>query len=88
MLSNDGADVGAAWTTIEAIGDHEALDQAVDDAFPGARVSIDQQGGRFALQMHQPGLLRPPARRVVRRHLALPAVDCRAADAAPPQLWC
>ena len=59
VLSNDGADVGAAWTTIEAIGDHEALAQAVHDAFPGARVSIDQQGGRFALQMHQPGLLRP-----------------------------
>ena len=59
MLSNDGADVAAAWQTIESIGDHEALAQAVDDAFPGASVQVEQRDGRFALLMQQPGLLRP-----------------------------
>ncbi len=58
-LSNDGADLAAAWQTIESIGDHEALAQAVDDAFPSASVSIKQTDNRFRLQMHQPGLLRP-----------------------------
>ena len=59
VLSNDGADLAAAWQTIESIGDHDALAQAVDDAFPGARISVDQQDNRFSLLMHQPGLLRP-----------------------------
>jgi predicted ATPase len=36
------------------------LDQAVEDAFPGARVEVVvEDGGRFALQFHQEGLLRP-----------------------------
>ncbi|MFG5777402.1 AAA family ATPase [Comamonas sp. J-3] len=59
VLSNDGADVAAAWQTIESIGDHEALAQAVDDAFPGASVQVEQRDSRFALLMQQPGLLRP-----------------------------
>ena len=59
VLSNDGADLAAAWQTIASIGDHDALAQAVDDAFPGASVSVHQQDNRFSLQMHQPGLLRP-----------------------------
>ena len=59
VLSNDGADLAAAWQTIESIGDHDALAQAVDDAFPGAHISVDQQDNRFSLLMHQPGLLRP-----------------------------
>lgn len=58
VLSNDGADLAAAWQTIELIGDHEALAQAVDHAFPGASVSVEQDS-RFNLLMHQPGLLRP-----------------------------
>lgn len=60
VLSNDGSDLAAAWQTIESIGDHEALAQAVEDAFEGASVSVDQQGSsRLSLLMHQPGLLRP-----------------------------
>jgi predicted ATPase len=60
VLANDGADVAAALQTIREIGDGEALDHAVDDAFPGARVEV-QVGGdhRFELRMHQHGLLRP-----------------------------
>ncbi|MDX7584871.1 AAA family ATPase, partial [Klebsiella pneumoniae] len=37
-----------------------ALDTAISDAFPGARLRIDfQQGGRFAVELQQDGLLRP-----------------------------
>ena len=59
VLSNDGADVAAAWQTIREIGDAAALDEAVEDAFPGSRIAIDSSDGRFALVMHQQGLLRP-----------------------------
>ncbi len=58
-LANDGADLGAALQTIREIGDAEALDTAVEDAFPGARVEIAVDKGRFEVLMHQPGLLRP-----------------------------
>ncbi len=41
------------------IGDAEALDAAVADAFPDARVDVLVEGGRFSLQFRQHGLLRP-----------------------------
>ncbi|ARU05763.1 ATP-binding protein [Comamonas serinivorans] len=59
VLAADGADLAAAWASIHAIGDHDALAEAVDDAFAGATVTAELQGERFALQMRQPGLLRP-----------------------------
>ena len=59
VLSHDGSDIAAAWQTIVEIGDAEALDAAVDDAFPGASVSIEQEAGRFRLRFDQYGLLRP-----------------------------
>lgn len=60
VLHHDGRDLAAAWQTIREIGDRQALDDAVDDAFPGARVEIDAQpGGLFSLRFHQQGLLRP-----------------------------
>jgi len=58
-LADDGSDLAAALQTIREIGDGEALDAAVDDAFTGARVEIATDQGRFELLMHQPGLLRP-----------------------------
>ncbi|MBS0427289.1 MAG: AAA family ATPase [Proteobacteria bacterium] len=62
VLSADGADLAAAVQTIFEIGDGGALQAAVDDAFPGARVEVQCSGdGRFALQMRQHGLLRPLA---------------------------
>ncbi|APA86340.1 AAA family ATPase [Paraburkholderia sprentiae WSM5005] len=62
VLDHDGADLAAAWQTIREIGDGEALDQAVADAFPGAQVEIEtQSGGLFSLRFHQEGLLRPLA---------------------------
>ncbi|MFJ2774181.1 AAA family ATPase [Streptomyces sp. NPDC087300] len=59
VLAHDGADLAAALQTIREIGDPSALDDAVDDAFPGSRVRIADSGGRFELQLHQHGLLRP-----------------------------
>ncbi|MDQ7959114.1 MAG: AAA family ATPase [Rhodocyclaceae bacterium] len=62
VLSADGADLAAAVQTIFEIGDAAALQAAVDDAFPGARVEVQCSGdARFALQMRQHGLLRPLA---------------------------
>ncbi|MDP1068932.1 AAA family ATPase, partial [Klebsiella pneumoniae] len=50
----------AALQTIREIGDPDALQQAVSDAFPGARLNIQPlQGGRFAIEFYQEGLLRP-----------------------------
>ncbi|MFI8879372.1 AAA family ATPase [Streptomyces sp. NPDC055243] len=59
VLGHDGADLAAALQTIREIGDPAALDDAVDDAFPGSRVGVVEHGGRFELQLHQRGLTRP-----------------------------
>ena len=59
VLANDGADLAAALQTIREIGDSEALDRAVDDAFPGARIQVRVNEDRFETLMHQHGLLRP-----------------------------
>jgi predicted ATPase len=59
VLNNDGIDLPAALQTILEIGDAEALEYTVGDAFPGSRVAINVQGGRFEVQLQQQGLLRP-----------------------------
>ncbi|MES2533271.1 MAG: AAA family ATPase [Pseudomonadota bacterium] len=60
VMANDGADMAAALQTIREIGDTDALDRAVDDAFPGARIELHVgEDRRFELRMHQHGLLRP-----------------------------
>ena len=59
VLSNDGADMAAALQTIREIGDPNALDAAVDDAFPGSSISVINTDGRFEVTMRQHGLLRP-----------------------------
>jgi len=59
VLSHDGGDLAAAWQTIREIGDLKALEQAVEDAFPGASVDVDVSDGRFSLIFRQHGLLRP-----------------------------
>lgn len=59
ILGNDGRDLAAAIQTIREIGDVNALEQAIDDAFPGARLSVAvSDDSRFRLQFKQPGLLR------------------------------
>ncbi|MGH8333305.1 MAG: AAA family ATPase [Pseudomonas fluorescens] len=60
VLHHDGRDLAAALQTIREIGDPETLQAAVSDAFPGARLNIAPlQGGRFAIEFYQEGLLRP-----------------------------
>ncbi len=60
VLHHDGRDLAAALQTIREIGESEALDAAISDAFPGARVQVNAQGGGlFALEFYQQGLLRP-----------------------------
>jgi predicted ATPase len=59
VLSHDGGDLAAAWQTIREIGDRNALEQAVEDAFPGASVDVEVSDGRFSLVFRQHGLLRP-----------------------------
>lgn len=61
VLSNDGRDLGAALQTIREIGDGPALQQAIEDAFPGANLELQCADGRFEVLMHQHGLLRPLA---------------------------
>lgn len=59
-LAHDGHDLAAAWRTAEELGGRRALDAQVDLAFPGSRVQVVKgEDGRLALQLHQPGLLRP-----------------------------
>ena len=59
VLCDDGADVAAAIQTIRLFGDNAGLDATVDDAFPGSRLSVADDSGRFILVMNQHGLLRP-----------------------------
>lgn len=60
VMHHDGRDLAAALQTIREIGDSEALDAAINDAFPGSVLKIDAQaGGLFTLTLQQEGLLRP-----------------------------
>jgi len=61
VLSNDGTDLPAAIQTILEVGDNDALHRSIDDAFPGSRLNIEVQAGRFDLKLQQHGLLRPLA---------------------------
>ncbi|MEJ2423925.1 MAG: AAA family ATPase [Candidatus Thiodiazotropha sp.] len=60
VLSHDGSDLAAALQTIVEIGDQQALNEAVGDAFPGAYIEIDDNSeARFSIKLYQHGLLRP-----------------------------
>jgi len=59
VLHHDGSNLAAALQTILEIRSDEALSTTLEDAFPGSRLSIDVQNGRFELQLQQHGLLRP-----------------------------
>lgn len=58
-LGHDGSDLAAALQTIIEIGDDAGLQEAIDDAFPGAAVEIISGQSLFSVALHQPGLLRP-----------------------------
>lgn len=60
VLHHDGRDLAAAIQTIREIGDDAALDEALDDAFPGSVLDISiSEDNRFTLSLQQPGMLRP-----------------------------
>jgi predicted ATPase len=59
ILGPDGADVAAALQTIREIGPRGGLDTAIEQAFPGSKVEIRNNAGRFEIAFHQHGLLRP-----------------------------
>jgi len=59
VLHHDGSNLAAALQTILEIRSDEALADTLEDAFPGSRLSIEVEKGRFALQLQQHGLLRP-----------------------------
>lgn len=59
VLADDGADLAAALQTIVEIGDAAGLARSVDDAFPGARLEVEQMDGRLGVAMWQEGMLRP-----------------------------
>jgi len=58
-LAHDGANLAALWATVVEAGHGDALDRAVDEAFPGARVAVEAVDGLFRLSFRQRGLLRP-----------------------------
>ncbi len=60
VLAHDGRDLAAALQTIREIGDGQALEAAVEDAFPSAKLRIEEvAAGWLRLAVAQQGLLRP-----------------------------
>lgn len=58
VLADDGSDLAAALQTIRENGRSD-LDAAIADAFDGAVLEIVVTDGRFDVELHQPGMLRP-----------------------------
>jgi predicted ATPase len=58
VLGHDGADFAAALQTLIEIGERPALRESIEDAFPGASVSVEGRDGWFEVEMRQHGLLR------------------------------
>ncbi|TDR73055.1 AAA family ATPase [Paludibacterium purpuratum] len=60
ILAHDGANLAAAFQTIQEIGDDEILNSVLSDAFPDCTFSVEvQPSGRFQMLMHRNGLYRP-----------------------------
>ena len=59
VLAADGSDLAAAIQTIREIGDGQAMNNAIADAFPGGSAAVATTGAYFLVQMRQHGLLRP-----------------------------
>ena len=59
VLSHTGFDLAAALKTIQHIGNHQALDEGVQRAFPGAVLDVRDDAGRFSVALQLPGVLRP-----------------------------
>ena len=59
VLGHEGGNLAAALQTIVEIGAARELEEAIDRAFPGARLEIASERTRFRLLLHMPGVLRP-----------------------------
>ena len=60
VLAPDGHDLAAALASVNESAWAAPFREAVDEAFPDTRVSVAGLGdGRFTLEAHQPGMLRP-----------------------------
>jgi len=60
VLHHDGRDLASAIQTIFEVGDKQGFNEAVSDAFPGAKVHIGCEfNGMLSIHFHQQGLLRP-----------------------------
>jgi predicted ATPase len=59
VLHHDGSNLASALQTIIEIRPDDALEKTIEDAFPGSHLSVEEQNGRFELQLRQHGLLRP-----------------------------
>jgi predicted ATPase len=58
-LACEGSDLAAAIQTIREVGNGDALDAAIERAFPGHAIEVAVAGSYFEIEMRQPGLLRP-----------------------------
>ncbi len=58
VLNHDGSNLAAALQTIVEMRSDGALKTTIEDAFPGSRLYVEAQNGRFELQLQQHGLLR------------------------------
>lgn len=58
VMADDGSDLAPALLTIAESAFADPLNQAIDRAFEGARLSFDEHDGRIGIAWHQPGLLR------------------------------
>ena len=99
VLADDGADLAAALQTVREIGDGEALDRAIEDAFPGAGLEVLQsrralRGGHAAARaaaaaeggraFGRNAALSPPRRRAAHPAPARPHGAERAGDEPAP----
>jgi predicted ATPase len=58
VMADDGGDLASALQTLRELGPGHELDDAIDQAFPGSRLEIEDSGGLFRLRLRQSGLLR------------------------------
>lgn len=59
VLSRDGTNLAAALQTIREIGNRNFLAEAIDQAFPGAKLTVLSDMTRFRVQLQMPGINRP-----------------------------
>jgi predicted ATPase len=54
ILSHDGTDLAAALKSISATGGRALLDECINEAFPGSRLFIVDDGGRLSVALSTP----------------------------------